>query len=211
MTKVVYRGHNANKGFTIQASRYSPLPPRRFWGDSVRLSPIVASTSDLQKTPNQKILVSLLVAVTYMGLSPSSQAKPAAGNTQYKIKQNLTKIELTVSYLALHESDRFHDTIVVTSKTGQLRSRTKIAMAGIFWIEENNTFMIVFTEDTLKNSSQRWLQFLSAHEVCHAIIHNERIKRNEIVDNPKDDRDADFCALDLLYRHKSAIAQIWKK
>jgi len=56
------------------------------------------------------------------------QGSAAASNTQYKIKQNLSKVELTVSYLALKESYRFHDNIVVAMHSGKLYSKTKEAL-----------------------------------------------------------------------------------
>jgi len=154
----------------------------------------------------KKILIKSLL---FLLIPTITNANTAINN---KIKNNLAKVELTISYLALKESYRLHDPIVVTSIAGKLHTiSNKIANAGILWVEETRSFYIVFTEDTLKTASKKWLQFLAAHEVCHAIIHTEKIRRNEIVDYPKDDLDADNCAVELLHRHKVEVNKIWKK
>lgn len=134
------------------------------------------------------------------------------GNIEYKIKNKFNKFEETVSYLSRIEGYRFPESVIVSLRRDtELRSKRKRYLdAGIFWLKEGNTFLIVVTDYSLKKFSNRTLQFLAAHEVCHGIIHNTRIKNGEIVDIGQDDLDADHCAYELLNRHQSKVKAIWR-
>jgi len=133
-----------------------------------------------------------------------------AADNQLKIRNNFLKFERTIAYLAKVESYRFPETIAVKEvDDSNYKVDNRPASAGTGYIKESDLFLVVIPIHTLKNFTTAQLQFLAAHELCHGIVHNARLKRGEMI-NKRDDLEADYCAVELLSRYRPEVKAIWR-
>jgi hypothetical protein len=135
----------------------------------------------------------------------------SASDNQLKISNNFLKVERTIAYLAKVESYRFPETVSIKQvDDSNYKVGGKRSYAGIAYVKEADLFLIIIPIQTLSKFTARELQLTSAHELCHGIIHNARLRKGEMILSNSAELEADRCAVELLTRYSAEVKAIWR-